>query len=541
MYIDVDKFKKSDESKKDVNNESLKINETDFKEIESKTVESNSINNQISIDQLTNDDLNQTSNDEMNRKLFRREIVKLNDEIDKPSINQIDDQLNNPSRLDDNQSKHRLIYLNQTSLILTLNLTRGSSFYNSLFLSFQFKCIKNFKITAVLINEKRTKFKINYRTTNYDVFRNDNLIYGIGNSTLSWRTFGRDLGIDLIKSINLFKKKKSNNLKIKTLHLYRIIFNGQAILKNIRLSSDGHFYKFSNAVNWLLMKQDETGGWSSEVNKRLVSESLILNNFWYSSMAQGHAISLLIRIFHLRNEFNLIDKPSHRVENKNTNLKTNRSNRLINDELLRMRLKNRLNQQIVMTSDQNDDYEYFIDEKSILNNSLIYLNAAISAAMLFHKNVSDNGIKTYFMNKYVFYEEFPTTPSLFVLNGFIFSLFGLYDLKMTIDLLIKNQKLEQSLNDHYANKYDEIDTLFNDGVNSLINLLPLYDTGSSSLYDLRHFTLKTNVPPNVSRWSYHSTHINLLLHLNTLLNDQNINNCTQRWINYMRGKKSKHN
>lgn len=39
------------------------------------------------------------------------------------------------------------------------------------------------------------------------------------------------------------------------------------------------------------------------------------------------------------------------------------------------------------------------------------------------------GVRTYFPGGFVWYEEYPTTPSLFVLNGFIYSLLGLYDLK----------------------------------------------------------------------------------------------------------------
>lgn len=44
---------------------------------------------------------------------------------------------------------------------------------------------------------------------------------------------------------------------------------------------------------------------------------------------------------------------------------------------------------------------------------------------------SDGGVLATFLNKYHWYEEYPTQPASFVLNGFIFSLLGLYDLMST--------------------------------------------------------------------------------------------------------------
>lgn len=579
IYIDVDKFMNNDlnDLKSNKNNNDLKMNENDFFrndqiDLKNDLKEDSKIDGQLNIEQLTNfrndlinndlvNDFNQTLDEEptLFNRLRKRRIIKFN-ESDKKQLNlksnefktNQEDENNEQSKTDepnfakeDESTKNRTIYLNNTSsVILTLNLTKKSAFYNSLFLTFKFKLIKNLRITIVLMNDKRTKFKINYRTMNNEMFRNDNLIYGIGNLTGCWRMFTRNVGVDLIKSLNQSKKKNSNNLKLKNLHLFKIIFNGQAILNEIKLSSNGHFYQFANSVNWLLTHQDDNGGLASKVNKRLISSSLILNTNWYSSMAQAHSISLLLRMFHFRNEFDLKGDNELKI---NFDLK-NRSitnltipDKIVNDELERKRLKNDLNEQFNGTKGDDKINDYFIDNDNlILNNSLIYLNAALDAIELFKKNITQNGISAYFMNRYRFYEEFPTQPSLFVLNGFIYSLFGLYDLRMTIDLLVRNQKLEQSVNDYYLNKLIEVDQLFNDGVYSLKNLLPLYDTGSSSLYDLRHFTLK-NQAPNIARWDYHSVHVNLLSHFNTILNDQNIDDCIQRWIGYMNGKKASHN
>lgn len=66
------------------------------------------------------------------------------------------------------------------------------------------------------------------------------------------------------------------------------------------------------------------------------------------------------------------------------------------------------------------------------------------------------------------FEEYPTTPGSFVLNGFLYSLLGLYDLA--------------SINRNGTNKSRQ---LYDEGMATLKEMLPLYDTGSGSIYDLR--------------------------------------------------------
>lgn len=157
------------------------------------------------------------------------------------------------------------------------------------------------------------------------------------------------------------------------------------------------------------------------------------------------------------------------------------------------------------------------------SRDLKYLQAATKALNLFLTNSSAGGVRTYFADHIVWYEEYPTIPSSFVLNGFIYSLFGLYDLKMTCDL----------------SSCEKAADLFDAGIRSLTSLLPLYDTGSGTLYDLRHFSLKG--APNIARWDYHTTHINQLLFLNTLIDSMQLQSTAKRWISYMKGKRAAHN
>ena len=88
-----------------------------------------------------------------------------------------------------------------------------------------------------------------------------------------------------------------------------------------------------------------------------------------------------------------------------------------------------------------------------------------------------------------FYEEYPIEPGHYVLNGFIFALIGLYD-------------FHQISGDEHAKN------LFDQGLETLEFILPLYDLGDGSCYDLQH--LHSHTPPYKARWQYHCTHIEQL-------------------------------
>lgn len=154
---------------------------------------------------------------------------------------------------------------------------------------------------------------------------------------------------------------------------------------------------------------------------------------------------------------------------------------------------------------------------------LKYLKAALNGLKLFRVRSSEGGILAMFLDKYHWYEEYPTKPASFVLNGFIYSLLGLYDL-MTIAP---------------SSQAEEAQYLFEDGMTSLKNMLMFYDMGSGTSYDLRHYTL--GIAPNLARWDYHATHINQLLLLSTIDNDPLFQQTAERWAGYMTGKRASHN
>ncbi len=108
-----------------------------------------------------------------------------------------------------------------------------------------------------------------------------------------------------------------------------------------------------------------------------------------------------------------------------------------------------------------------------------YLTTAREALNLFEYSVSDGGIVNKF-NSFSIYEEYPSPKrTVAVLNGFIFSIFGLYDLVI-----------------HVGDKRST--KLFNTGIEALSNIIKYYDIGYWSQYYL--FDYPKNYPAS---YTYH--------------------------------------
>ncbi|XP_046389558.1 D-glucuronyl C5-epimerase B [Ischnura elegans] len=154
-----------------------------------------------------------------------------------------------------------------------------------------------------------------------------------------------------------------------------------------------------------------------------------------------------------------------------------------------------------------------------------YLEAALRGLGPFHTLSEHGGVLAKFMGIHPWYEEYPTQPPSFVLNGFIYALLGLYDLKTVAP--------------PGSAGAEEAGKLWSQGMASLKALLMLFDTGSGSVYDLRHFTV--GQAPNLARWDYHATHVNQLLLLATIDPDPILSKTAERWVGYMSGKRASHN
>jgi len=124
-----------------------------------------------------------------------------------------------------------------------------------------------------------------------------------------------------------------------------------------------------------------------------------------------------------------------------------------------------------------------------------YYEVAKRAILPFYKTAENHGVLTYIGDNLPFYEEFPAPKQVLILNGFMFSLIGLYDLTV-----IRNDS--------------EVKKLFDNGYETLIKILPLYDNGITSLYCLNHLTAAPR-NPSINEY-YHPIHIQLLQALNII-------------------------
>ncbi|XP_069622530.1 D-glucuronyl C5-epimerase isoform X3 [Ranitomeya imitator] len=324
-------------------------------------------------------------------------------------------------------------------------------------LALDLKFLTNGSISVVLeTTEKNQLFTIHYVTNSQLIaFHNHDVYYGIGPRT-TWSTLTRDLLTDLKKGVGLSNTKAVRQTKIMPKKVVRIVARGSGFLDNITISATAHTAAFFAASDWLVRNQDAKGGWPIMVTRKLGEGFKALEPGWYSAMAQGQAISTLVRAY-------------------------------------------------------------------LLTKEQVYLDSALKATAPFKLPSEKHGVKAVFMNKYDWYEEYPTTPSSFVLNGFIYALLGLYDLKETAG----------------GKQGKEARLLYERGLESLRAMLPLYDTGSGSIYDLRHFMLGT--APNLARWDYHTTHINQLQLIASMDGSPIFRDFVRRWKSYLKGGRAKHN
>ncbi len=101
-----------------------------------------------------------------------------------------------------------------------------------------------------------------------------------------------------------------------------------------------------------------------------------------------------------------------------------------------------------------------------MTNDEQYLTTAIKAYEFLKVDFSQKGVRRYDKNGDLWFEEYPSEPPSFVLNGFIYTVFGLYDLyRVTRREDVKN----------------DIDAC----IKTLVNNLKNFDAGYWSYYDLQ--------------------------------------------------------
>ncbi len=147
----------------------------------------------------------------------------------------------------------------------------------------------------------------------------------------------------------------------------------------------------------------------------------------------------------------------------------------------------------------------------ILTNKECYYNSALNAAK--YLLTGDLLIGHYKGN---FLLEYPSSNPPKVLNGFIFSLYGLYDLKK---ILVDCTKIDDIINQYLL---------------TLENILPDYDLGYWTSYDLDH--IEFNKPLNISTSHYHNIHVSQLKTLYLLSGNDVFREYASKWKNYNNNK-----
>ena len=233
------------------------------------------------------------------------------------------------------------------------------------------------------------------------------------------------------------------------------------------------FHEFSNEENltnfrttcmWILENQTQEGTWPCQFEYTFFKErGGKMKKGWVSALAQGYCISSLCRLL------------SH-----------------------------------IRSNERDEELESLIASK---------IEGALHP---FQIEVESGGIKRKFLQVFSFYEEYPTPKPSFVLNGFIFSLLGLYDAWKTIES-------------------DLAKILYNDGIRTLQASLPFFDLGDRSSYDLTHLQEgNESMPPNPARKGYHDTHIRLLDAIDVIEGGK-FTDVLVRWILYRYGIPSSNN
>lgn len=152
-----------------------------------------------------------------------------------------------------------------------------------------------------------------------------------------------------------------------------------------------------------------------------------------------------------------------------------------------------------------------------------YIEAGRKAIAFMQVPTSKGGVMTTLKDlsdKYsneIFFEEYVSTPANYTLNGYIFALLGIYDWSQIDPSVDANQ--------------DTAKELFARGVRSLHILLPYYDLGKLSSYDLGYMTIKGKMP-HISK-GYHGVHIYLLNAMYSITGDSMFSSYRDRWELYM--------
>jgi hypothetical protein len=147
---------------------------------------------------------------------------------------------------------------------------------------------------------------------------------------------------------------------------------------------------------------------------------------------------------------------------------------------------------------------------ALISNDEKFSQAAVRALKLYQVDVHGGGISR-IINGFVFYEEYPSEKNYHVLNGFIYSLWGLLDLVR-------------------YNNNDPARQLWESGLATLTSILPKYDTGNWSLYHIG------DGMKNPATIAYHKIHIEQLKVMHAVTGQKVFMDYAQKWQGYLENR-----
>lgn len=142
-------------------------------------------------------------------------------------------------------------------------------------------------------------------------------------------------------------------------------------------------------------------------------------------------------------------------------------------------------------------------------NEKHFLESARRALQSFQYSIFDGGVACALPNGQLFLEEFPANPPMHVLNGALFAAIGLAEYLQIVD--------DEALSRVYQKVLAGIRTL-----------LPRFETGYGSLYDLRR--------RQIANAGYHDLHVQLLYALGNLADEKEFLATSQRWRTYRQSR-----
>ncbi|MDL2121690.1 MAG: D-glucuronyl C5-epimerase family protein [Deltaproteobacteria bacterium] len=148
----------------------------------------------------------------------------------------------------------------------------------------------------------------------------------------------------------------------------------------------------------------------------------------------------------------------------------------------------------------------------LMTSDTAYLKTAEKALDSFNYTLEEGGVRS--IDKgLIYYEEVPSKQAFHILNGFIASLFGIYDFYRVTGSVTALK-------------------LFNDGVTTLISKLDHYDTGFWSKYCFYGFRDLTHIIEPLASMHYHNVHIGQLKVMYAITGKNIFREYSDKWNQY---------